>query len=183
MPKSTVRLRFYSDDENPVDIYGVVESCVAPLFTAEPEATISLLCHKPDFYEPTPIVVNGNTVSTNTEFQINYEGSIETGIKVSLTLNRDLFEFVIYHRASDNSLSTLRFTENLLAGDVITINTAAGEKAATLTRAGSNSSLLYAIDPMSSWITLWPGLNYIRVYAEGAAVPFKIEYNNKIGGL
>jgi hypothetical protein len=122
-------------------------------------------------------------VSTNTEFQINYEGSIETGIKVSLTLNRDLFEFVVYHRASDNSLSTLRFTENLLAGDVITINTAAGEKAATLTRAGSNSSLLYAIDPMSSWITLWPGLNYIRVYAEGAAVPFKIEYNNKIGGL
>lgn len=183
MPKSSVRLRFHSDDEDPVDISGIVEYCNAPLFTPEPEATISILCHKPNFYEPTPIVISGTTVSTNAEFQVNYEGSIETGVKIALALDRDLNEFTVYHRASDNSLSTLQFGEPMLSGDLLTINTSAGEKSATRKRAESNSSVLYGIDPMSSWITLWPGINYIRVYAEGAAIPFKIEYTNKIGGL
>ena len=183
MPKSTIRLRFFSDDEDPVDIYGVVESCLAPLFTQEPVATISLLCHKPDFFMPTPVVIDGTTVSDTTEFAVNYEGSIETGLKLTVTLNRDLYDFVVYHRSSTNTLNSLRFNEPMLAGDIITINTAAGEKAATLTRTNNNSSVLYGIDPVSNWITLFPGTNYIRVYAEGAALPFKIEYTNKIGGL
>jgi hypothetical protein len=182
-PKSTISLRFHDDEDGVVDISGVVESCFAPLFVQEPVATISVLCHKPDFYVPTPIVVTGNTVSNSTEFQINYEGSIETGIKIALTLNRDMSQFTIYHRSPDNSIRSLEFNEPLLSGDIITIVTVAGEKSAILTRAGSNSSVLYGIAPVSHFITLFPGTNYLRVYAEGAAIPFTIEYTNKVGGL
>lgn len=185
MPKSIVRLRFISDevDEPAVDIYGRVESCFAPLFVKEPIATISLMCHQPDFYDPVVVSIPGNTVSNVTEFQVDYSGSIETGFKFSMTLNRNLNEFTIFHRSSDNSLSTLEFSEPLLSGDTITISTVFGEKGAILTREDSNRSVLYGVTPVSNWINLFPGTNYIRVYAEGAAIPFVIEYNNKVGGL
>lgn len=183
MPKSTVRLRFFSDDEDAVDIYSKVESCFAPLFVQEPVATISLLCHQPDFYIPTPVVISGFTVATPTEIQVDYEGSIETGITLTMTLNRNLNSFTIYHRSSDNSLRSLEFNEPLLSGDKIVLSTVSGSKGATRTRAGSISSVLYGITPISNWINLFPGTNFIRVYAEGAALPFTIEYNTKIGGL
>jgi hypothetical protein len=36
---------------------------------------------------------------------------------------------------------------------------------------------------VSTWINFFPGTNYIRVYADGAAIPFTIEYTTKLGGL
>jgi Phage tail protein. len=183
MPKATVRLRFFSDDEPEVEIYAKVESCFAPLFVQEPIATISLLCHQPDFYIPTPVVISGETVSGITEFQVNYEGSVETGIKLTLLLTRDLNSFTIYHRSSDNSLNTLEFKEPVLLGDMLVISTISGDKGATLTRAGSIKSVLYGITPVSNWINLFPGTNHIRVHADGAAIPFSIDYTTKLGGL
>lgn len=182
-PKSTIRLRFHDDEDGMVDISGVVESCFAPLFVQEPVATISVLCHKPDFYVPTPKFVAGSTVSDSTEIMINYTGSIETGIKFLLDITQDMSEFTIYHRLPDNSLRSLEFNEPLLAGDKLEINTNAGEKSAVLIRAGSHSSVLYGIAPVSHFITLFPGTNYIRVYSEAIPSPFVIEYTDKVGGL
>jgi hypothetical protein len=71
----------------------------------------------------------------------------------------------------------------LVAGDVLSINTVTGSKGATLTRAGVESSVLYGISPQSSWLELMPGVNTIRVYATGAAIPLSIEYINRYGGL
>jgi hypothetical protein len=75
------------------------------------------------------------------------------------------------------------FAEPLIAGDVLTISTVSGNKHATLTRAGSDSSLLFGVAPDASWINLFPGPNYIRVYTEGAAIPYTITYTSKVGGL
>lgn len=48
---------------------------------------------------------------------------------------------------------------------------------------GEPDSILYGVAPDASWINLYPGTNHIRVYAEGAGIPYTIEYNDKIGGL
>lgn len=185
MPKSRVRLRFFSVDQPTVDIEGRVETFVAPKFTKEPSATMSILCFDPDFRTPTPVIVPGTTVASGLETTHNYLGTVETGFVFRLMVDRNISEFTIYHRPSDDSLRALEFQAPtpMIAGDVLTISTQPGNKYATLTRAGIDTSILYGISPQSNWINLFPGPNKLRVYAEGAAVPYSIEYTTKYGGL
>lgn len=183
MPKTEVSLRFYMDDGLDLDIVGRVESFETALFTAEPTVDISIICFDPDFTDPDRVMVAGNTVSTSAEQRIDYAGTVEAGIAFTLNINRALPEFTIYHRPPDGSLRILEFTTPLLAGDVLHIDTFPGAKGATVTRAGSDFSVLYGVTPQSSWLQLLSGENYIRVYAEGAAIPYTIEYTNKYGGL
>lgn len=183
MPKTEARFRFYDDDDFTVDIMGRVEGNETPLFSKDPEATISILCFDPDFYDPLGLVLSGSTTADTSEFAVNYEGSVETGFVLKVMVDRDLPELVVYSRTPDGVMTNLQFIDPLVAGDVLTISTVSGAKGATRNRAGTDSSVLYGISPYSNWINLFPGLNYIRVYAEGAAVPYTIEYTNKFGGL
>ena len=183
MPKSNANFTFYSDDFPTVTIDGTIEDFNNPLFTDKPEAAITIQCFKPDFFEPTEISFPGNTTAGLTEVPLQYDGTVETGIKFQLQLNRSLSEFTIYHRAPDGIVRNLEFVAPMLSGDVIDISTVSGSKGATLTRGGSIGSILYGISPYSNWINLFPGQNKIRVYAEGAAIPFTIKYTNKYGGL
>lgn len=185
MPKAKVRLTFYRDDGPDVDIYGVVETFSCPQFVKEPEATIRILCHRPDFIVPDIYESSSYTTSGTDENVVMYddEGAVETGFEFRMMVNRPISQFTISQRSSEETLNRMIFAEPLLAGDVLTISTVAGDKHATLTRANSDQSVLYAISPDSSWLNLFPGPNYIRVYAEGAAIPYTITYTSKIGGL
>lgn len=183
MPKSEVRLRFFDTDGTYVDINGRVEDFSSKLFVKEPEATISILCLNPDFVKPEPVILNANTVSNTSEFMIDYEGTVDTGLVMRLSVNRALNGFTIYHRLATGSIKTLEFAGVLSVGDVLEISTVSGAKGATLFRAGSDTPILYGVSPYSNWITLEPGPNYLRVHAEGAAVPYSLEYTVKIGGL
>lgn len=183
MPKAKIRLTFYREDGPDVDIHAVVERFSCPQFVKEPEATISLRCHQPDFFVPHIYGSTNQTTSGIDEHVIEYDGSVETGFEFRMTINRPISQFTIFHRSSEETINRMLFAEPLIAGDVLTISTVSGDKRATLTRAGSDSSLLYGISPDSSWLNLFPGLNYIRVYAEGAAIPYTITYTSKVGGL
>lgn len=186
MPKSRVLLRFFQTGEPVVQIYGRVESFNSPKFAKEPTAVISILCFDPDFYDPTPVVLNGNTTSSTVETTHVYPGTVESGILFRLMVNRnDLTEFTIYHRPPDDSLRSLDFSTAtpLLSGDVLSISTIPGNKFVTLTRGGVDTSFLFGISPQSNWISLFPGSNKLRIYAEGAGIPYQIEYTTKIGAL
>lgn len=183
MPKSLVRMRFYADGEPTVDIYGRVETFDSPRFVKEPTATISLICHQPDFYSPIPVVVPGLTTSTMAETLIAYTGSVETGLVMTIKPARALPAFAIHHRPADDTIRKLEFEEPLLAGDTLVISTVPGSKSAILTRAGTSSSVLFGITPFSNWLELFPGPNNLRVYAEGAPVPYSIEYTTRFGGI
>ncbi len=189
MPKTYVRLQFYAEwmDMGFVEIYGRVESFESPLFVQNPDATISVLCLDPDFYMPEPFATTGNTTSGSTEMVVNYEGSVETGIRFIMNVNRSLQTFTINHRPEDGSVRVLTFNmpsgQPLLAGDVLEISTISGKKGATLLRGGVTTSILYAITPGSDWILLQPRPNYINVNTTGAAIPYVVEYTNKYGGL
>jgi hypothetical protein len=187
MPKSTVGMRFYDDDFGFVDISGKVETFDCPLFTQEPEATISLLCYEPDFYDPTPVIFEGLTTSGTNEALIDYEGTSETGFVFNIVADQAAPEgLTIFHRGPDNAASTLEFTEPLSVGDTLDISTVSGAKGATLTNDISGTdSILKGITPQSAWINLFPGANYIRVFTgeTGPAIPFTIAYTTKHGGL
>ena len=184
MPKSEVSFRLFMSDGLEVDIVGRVETCETALFTQEPAVDISVMCFKPDFYELTPELVEGTTTSGETPITIEYAGSIETGIQLTLNVDRALPEFSVFHVPPSDETKTMDFDNfPLEAGDVLNISTVRGAKGATLTRAGVTSSVLYGISPQSNWIELQPGTNTIRVYAEGADIPLTIQYQNKHGGL
>jgi hypothetical protein len=183
MPKSEVSLRFFMTDDPTVNISGVVETCESDLFVREPVVDISIMCFNPDFIDTETVTLSGSTVSTTTETTVDYSGSIETGIVFTLNLNRAETDFTIYHRAPDGVLRQLDFAESLLSGDTLQIITKPGSKSAILTRSGTASSILNGVSPQSNWVLLKKGVNTIRVFATGAAIPYTIEYMNKYGGL
>lgn len=186
MPKSRVLLRFFQTGEPVVQIYGRVESFDSAKFVKEPTAVISLICFDPDFYTPTPVILSGNTTASTVETTHIYPGSVESGIIFRLFVDReDLTEFTINHRPPDDSLRSLDFATAtpLQIGDVLSISTIPGNKYATLTRGGVDTSFLFGVSPQSNWINLFPGSNKIRIYAEGVGIPYQIEYTIKYGGL
>lgn len=184
MPKSEVNLRFVMDTGLYVDISGRVETFETPLFSKEPAVDISLMCFSPDFVDPNPVTISGVSTALEDETLVTYpDDGVDTGIMFTLRPNRSLTEFTIYHRPPDEIIRTMDFSIPLLDQDVLKISTVTGDKWATLTRANVVSSALYGVSPRANWIELQPGDNYIRVYAEGAPVPFEIEYTARYGGL
>lgn len=185
MPKARVLLRFFQTGEPVVQIYGRVESFASPKFSKEPQANISILCFDPDFYNPAPVLLSGNTTSSTVETTHIYPGSVETGILFRLLVDRPITEFSIYHRPPDDSLRQLDFSiaTPLAPLDVLSISTIPGNKYATLTRGGVDTSLLYGVSPQSNWINFFPGTNKLRIYSEGVGIPYQIEYTTKYGGL
>lgn len=187
MTKAEVNLRFYDSDGLIVEIWGRVESCETALFTQEPTVNVSIICFDPDFLDLNPIQMNWTTSSSTTDeagkLYIPYAGTVETGIELVLNVNRPLTEFTLYHSPPDGTTRQMDFAESLVAGDILTISTVSGAKAATLTRAGNDTSILYGISPQSNWIELMQGDNHLRLYALGAAIPFNITYTTRYGGL
>lgn len=183
MPKSQVRLRFYSDDMDTVEIVGRVEKMYAPLFAQDPEATISIICAKSNFVGMETLSFGGNTTSGTTETARTYDGSVESGGLFQIFPNRTVGEFTIYNRLPDDSVQSQEFIFPLISGDVLAINSVALNKYARLTRAGATYSVLYGISPYSQWLNLYPGVNQLRVAATGAAIPWTFDYADKYGGL
>lgn len=183
MPKSYVLLRFIDSEGPTVEINGYVETFDSKLFVKEPEATISILCMNPDFVDPNVVTINGTTVSTATDIEIDYEGSVDTGVNFTLNVNRAITGFSINHQPGSGAIRTMDFSYALSAGDVVKVSTTPGAKGVTLIRGTTETSILHAMSGYSSWLSLEPGKNYLRVTVAGAAIPYTIEYTDKYGGL
>jgi len=192
MPKTEGTLEFHLFDKFTEDLFAQtkdltidarIESCEPSIFTKDPAMDVSMLCYDPDFVDLTGVTVNGSTVSDLTESVVTYEGEVDTGVIFTLRPDRVLNDFTIFHRPPDGTLVTIDFSYPMLVGDVVEISSVPGSKYVRVTRAGVQSSILYAVSPQSGWLTLQPGDNHIRVYATGAAVPYSIEYTDKYGGL
>jgi hypothetical protein len=186
MTEMPVNLRCVMDADEAgleVDIYGVVESCEPAIFDKTPVVDVSIMCANPDFFNRVPVTLSGSSTAGTTETLISYLGTVETGIKFALNVDRSLAEFAIYLKLPSTELQILEFNTPLVSGDVLNINTIKKEKSVTLTRLGVTSPILYGVTPQSSWVELRKGSNYIRVYATGAAVPYTLEYTTKYGAL
>jgi len=183
MPKEQVQLRFFDDNGRTVDISGRIETMDSPIFAREPTATIGIICFDSDFKALAPVQFSGNSTSGTTETTLTYPGTVETGFLFTLNVDRTITSFTIYHRPEDDVTRTLAFAADLVAGDKLEINTLDGSKAAVLTRASVESSILYGVSPYSNWINLFKGDNRFRVHVDGATIPYTLDYTTKYGGL
>lgn len=183
MPESDVSLRFYTNGGLTVDILGTVETCEPAIFSQNPSVDISIMCYAPDFYDPTVVNLSSNTTSGTTMTYVDYEGHLETGMVFTLNVNRTLTEFTLYNTPPNGEVVSLEFAGALESGDILVISTVPGSKGVTLTRSGVISSMLWAVSPQSTWLTLERGINAFRAYATGAAIPYTIDYTKKYGAL
>lgn len=183
MPKSPVSFTFRDSEGLEVDISGRVESCEAPPFTKEPKMDVSILCFDSDFVDMTPVEIPGFTTDTTDPIVIDYIGNVESGIKFELFIDRSISEFTLYSTSADGILRTMDFAAPMVAGNVLTIVTIPGQKSAMLSMAGTPTSILYGVSPHANWLELQPGENSVRVYAEGAPIPYLITYFTRYGGM
>lgn len=183
MPKTEAVYIFYMEDGLQVNIGGRVESFETALFTREPAVDISIICYDPDFIDPVSADILGMTTADVNPTNVDYEGTVETGVKFNLSVDRSVDQFTIYHTTPSGEIRTLEFSGSLIAGDELHIITIPGEKDAYYFRSGVKTNILYGISPESSWIALEPGVNQLKVYAEGAGIPLTFEYYIRYGGL
>lgn len=195
MPKSSVTLNFQMFDRFAtnflkqtlnVQIQGTIETFDSPMFVADPQVDISIMCFNPDFVNPTVQEFDGMSVSTLTTVDLDYDGSVDTGVLFTFSADRSVpGGFEIYHTTPSQELRSSFFvpSSGLVDGDIVKINSVRGSKYATLRHGVTETSALYAYLQASAWLELQPGVNKLRVYAAGAPVPYKIEYTNKYGGL
>ena len=184
MPKSLVNLRFMMDDGLEADIQARVETFETPLFSKEPEVSISLICFDPDFFDATAVVVAASSTNGATETTIHYGGSVETGALLQLNINQTINALTVYHRDPSGTLRSLDLQTPMINGDIVKISSETGNKYARKTTGGSESSALYAVSPQSYWLKLQPGENTIRVYTtSGTPIPYTLTYLTRYGGL
>lgn len=79
-----VQLVFEDDVKPPVTIFGYVESCAGNQFTKDGTFQVSIICPYPYFTSLNPIVVTGVTHNAYTPRVINYQGDVESGIKLEV---------------------------------------------------------------------------------------------------
>lgn len=183
IPKSQIKLRFYTSTGLYVDILGVVEEFSSPLFEQDPKVEIGVMCYQPDFTDPRIVQVEGVTVDDDTNTILDYPGTVETGTVVTLNLNRPLTNFTIYNVDEGGNMLQLDFTGELLEDDMLVVSSLKGAKGITLTRTGISSSYLYGRSAQSNWIQLDEGLNNFRIFAAGDPIPYVLEYVVRYGGL
>lgn len=183
MPKLNIGMSFYKDGVLYATASGQVESFENALFSADPEIDISIICYDPDLYAPAAVTTSLATVSTTDTHTFAYEGTTETGVIFTLTIDRTVTDFTLYNTAPDNSVQAFIISGSFVAGDVVTINSIAGQKSVIMTRSGIDSSILYWMDTSSTWITLQKGNNLFRAFADGAALAYTFTYTPKYGGI
>ena len=183
MPKSTVTLRFISDDMETVSIMGTIEDMDSELFVQDPEAVISIINVKPDFMSLIETTLPGATTAAAVDTALNYPGSVDTGFLFTLSVNRSIAGFVMNQTLPDSSQRTLEFQYPMVDGDILQLSTQAGNKFATLTRSGTVKSAIGGVSPQANWLQLAPGANLLRVNVAGDAIPFTLKYTSRYGGL
>lgn len=183
MPKSMITMRFYMMTGLYLDIQGYVEDFSSPMFEQDPKVNISVMCFNPDFVDTRIVMLEGVTVDDITNTPIVYPGNVETGVVMTLNMNRAVSGFTMYNTDESNTLTEMDFSYDLLDGDQLVVSSLRGAKGITLTRASTSSSVLYGRSAQSGWIELFEGTNDFRVFAEGDPIPYELEYVVKYGGL
>lgn len=182
-PKSVISMKFTMDDGFQVETQGVVESLETSLFSKDPVVVASILTFDPEFSSTELKTLNSFTTTGSSGQSFIYDGNAPSGFLVEIVAASALTELSIYRQ--DESGETLSFGYNLAtpAGSTLSINSNPGSKYIRLKVNGVSTSVLYAIQSGSSWVSLSPGVNMFRVQTQGSVSPYTLTYNEKYGGL
>ena len=185
MPKGIVQLEFYSDDMDPVDIRGVVESFAANPFSKDPEYIASVICPDPYFTAIEPVVMSGSV--NDVPVDVDYFGNVNAGIQVKVQYVSGTAPNKLTIQVGDPNIGSFEI-------DIPSIVTAAqyfqmssvsmSKYVENIANNGTITSLLSYISPGSSdWPMLQPGRNKFSVTSDHGIQNWELTYFEKFGAL
>lgn len=166
---------------------GYVEENDPEIFSNMSKTQISLICPDPKMYELTD---QSTELSINDETEIEYEGEVEVGGYLTLTIGSAVTApvhdgvpaFTISFANPDGEAQSIDiFTPNdgFEAGDVITICTISGQKSVIWTdTADADHNVLNLINQNPDWFVVKPGINSVRVTDSNSALTSATFDNN-----
>ena len=165
---------FSLQDRPNVDIYGYVEDVDTAIFTDDPMVIMSIVCMNPNFRSvERQEVLGGLTTSQSIVSQINYEGTVPTGIVVEFDIPNSLSAVVdlsLYATGYSNE-PTGQVTIGPIHGEGTVhqwqINSNPGEKRFWETRR-EVSIMSYADFNNLVWPVLYPGPNNVSYQGTGS---------------
>jgi Phage tail protein RIFT-related domain len=189
MPKRPTRLVFYSDDMIPVAIEGIVESVEVNPFSNDPELLISVICPDPYFVALDPIVVTGQSIRAGgTVTEIDYNGTIESGIYVQVTHVSTPAPTTIQIQIGDPEISYFIVDASVGPSLYFEMSSVPMQKYVQNVNmsTGVITNLLSKVHIIegSSWPTiLQPGLNEFSVITNQGVQDWELRYFERFGGL
>lgn len=155
-PKRSIRTYIENSDRKAY-IDGYVESLSVDMFAGKEVAQISILCPYPFFTDKaSPYTATGDVVLT-----ADNSGDVETGLNITITASGgEVFSPYIQNLSTGD---TMTIRQNMVDGDIITINTNTGKRSVTLTRNGTTTNIINALDLTSTWLTLGLGTNEFEI--------------------
>lgn len=192
-PKSQVRLVFYTDELDPVEIYGTVETCSYNQFTPEPEYQVSIICPDPYFVAVEATTIEGEVIYPEDwppSDPISIGGDVPIGCVVKLL---DGYEYgELFVQSGDPSISTFHLivdsdfpnpTPNIFEMDSRPL-----KKKVRIYETGTGlvTNLLGKLQPgyEAVWPVLEPGNNFFAVMSSDyAGYSWQLTYFEKYGGL
>ncbi len=189
MTEQWVKLRIFTDDQPPVDIEGIVESCDPNIFSQDPEMQISIICHYPDFVEPDVVNLTGSVPSSLAngmpiENVLNYIGSVPSGFELRIfgtidkPIYRDRIVVVMRNQTFDINSVEIDATHYFR---LITMKTSRLVETVNTENSERNSLLKNVVQ--SKWIEFKPGENVFSIGAMESGLAWELRYSNRFGGL
>jgi hypothetical protein len=190
LPKTWVKLRFFSDDMPTVDIEGWVETFDPNMFSQDPEIQCSIICPKPDFIEPDATIYTGVVDDGTAELEFEYTGSVDTGFEVRV---QHSVTNVAYTGALHISMQREPEIAQVFTVDPVTIDATKHLKLSTIRNAkriqnvdnsdGVTTNLLMHMTDDSVWPKIQAGTNLFKVSSAENGQDWTLAFFNRYGGL
>lgn len=189
MPKLDVRLDFFSTHLPDVYIWGVVESMIPNMFSADPEIQVSILCLLPDFLAAAETVVASSVVNGTRTIDIEYAGTKPCGVVVKIDTNPANVSYTGNLNFDMTWVNTDEFDINGVTIDgtyYFELSTVPGDKyvrKVTVANPAVYTSLLNLVVGVPDWFMLYPGDNEFKLVATETGQDLFITYRARYGGL
>lgn len=210
LPERPVTLKFIPDGGGtPKLITGYVEDMPHDRFTDDPEMTISIICPKPDFMgefpltrmaDDGPAIGQGAAVPTDTGDafgqvpHVSYNGTLDGPFELVMTLvDNYAGDIRIQHYNAGSGVPMREFVLNdvtIAGGRELYFSSLPGKKIAESRpgggAAGVHNSLVWAMDNVSWWLSMFPGENTIKVVMpseSGTPNNFTVTVYERFAGL
>lgn len=193
---------YYQNSSRDVSIDGYVESFEIGIFEEKETAQISIICPRPYFLQVAQTILDMSMITSGFEFPFSIPqegiefstltpsgesvvqnlGDVETGAIITFHATGAASNPVIYNVMTGESF---KVNIDMAAGDLVVIDTIAGEKSVTSIIDGVTSNIINNVERGSTWLQFESGANTMLYNADAypANLQCYIAFNNKFEGV
>lgn len=165
VPGTSIRMEFDTDNLPTVQLYGVVETADSPIFSQDPDITISILCSNP-YFEEIVDTVRASPITASGTYSFQYNGTVPVGVRLSAS-RPSITGTVDLHLRPAAPVSVTRglFYREPAADSarVVDFSSVLGDRYVKI----GASSVLDRLLESAVWPQFQPGLNQIQVVMTG----------------